>query len=346
MPLFEMKPDELVTVRASTFADEKVLERMDLQRLLRARIDAIADDVMIVSEEFGAFADAKRRIDLLGIDREGRLVVFELKRTLDGGHLELQALRYAAMISTMTFDDLVGHYENFLAVVEPEAVDEAQSRLTDWLDDGDTTVISRHVRIVLVSAGFDREITTTVLWLTDLYGLDIRCVRLTPYRVGERLLLDVQQVIPLPEASELTIQLQRKATQERAIRGNDGRDWTQYVISGPDGDSKPLRKRQAILTMVATLTAVGVPAREISKAIPHSRFLSVDGTLSGAELSEAFAHTYPKGDPGRWFIENPVYSEGRTWIVTKMWGRNTEPVLERLTQLAPEQSGIGYEAVP
>jgi hypothetical protein len=31
---------------------------------------------------------------------------------------------------------------------------------------------------------------------------------------------------------------------------------------------------------------------------------------------------------------------------TKMWGGNTEPVLERLTKLAPEQSGIGYEAVP
>jgi hypothetical protein len=93
---------------------EQVLERARLQRLLRARIDAIADDVLIVAEEFGAFADAKRRIDLLGIDREGRLVVFELKRTLDGGHLELQALRYAAMISTMTFDDLVVHYENHL----------------------------------------------------------------------------------------------------------------------------------------------------------------------------------------------------------------------------------------
>lgn len=113
-------------------------------------------------KEFGAFADAKRRIDLLGIDRQGRLVVFRLKRTLNGGHLELQALRYAAMISIMTFDDLVGHYENYLAAVEPEAADEAQARLANWLDDGIGTEISRHVRIVLVSAGFDREITTTV----------------------------------------------------------------------------------------------------------------------------------------------------------------------------------------
>jgi hypothetical protein len=206
------------------------------------------------------------------------------------------------MISTMTFDDLVGHYENYLTAVEPEAADEAQGRLANWLEDGDSTVISRHVRIVLVSAGFDREITTTVLWLTDLYGLDIRCVRLTPYRVGDRLLLDVQQVIPLPEASELTIQLQRKATQERAVRSTDGRDWTQYVITGSAGESEPLRKRQAILTMVTTLRAAGVPAREIAKAIPPSRFLSVDGTLAGADLREAFARTYPKGDPaaGSW----------------------------------------------
>jgi RecB family endonuclease NucS len=106
----------LVPVPSITFSIEQVLGRADLQRLLRARIDMIVEGVLVVSEEFGAFTDARRRIDLLGVDRDGRLVVFELKRTADGGHLELQALRYAAM----------------------------------------------------VSAGFDREITTTVLWLTDV----------------------------------------------------------------------------------------------------------------------------------------------------------------------------------
>src|SRR5215469_13211936 len=322
MPLFEMTPGQLVAVPSSTFANEKILERADLQRLLRARIDAIADDVLIVAEEFGAFADAKRRIDLLGIDRKGRLVVFELKRTADGGHLELQALRYAAMISTMTFDDLVGHYENYLATVEPEAADQAQGRLADWLDDGDSTVISRNVRIVLVSGGFDREITTTVLWLTDMYGLDIRCVRLTPYKVGERLLLDVQQVIPLPEASELTIQLQRKATQERAVRGTGGRDFTRYLITGQEGQSEPLRKRHAVLAMVTALRRAGVSAMEIAGAMPTSSFLSVDGACASKELREAFACTYPKGDPERWFLDSPLQDEGRTWILTNQWGRN------------------------
>ena len=95
-------------------------------------------------------------------------------------HLEFQALRYAAMVSTMTFDDLVGHYEHYLAAVEPEAVGEAQARLVGWLDDGDSTIISRSVRIVLVSAGFDREVTKTVLWSTDTEQVLERLTRLAP----------------------------------------------------------------------------------------------------------------------------------------------------------------------
>lgn len=346
--VFEMTAEDLVTVPSSTFEAERVLERADLQRLLRARIDAIVDDVLIVSEEFGAFADARRRIDLLGVDREGRLVVFELKRTVDGGHLELQALRYAAMVSTMTFDDLAAHYDQYLGRVEPDAAGEAHARLAEWLDDGDSAVLSRLVRIVLISGGFDREITTTVLWLTDMYGLDIRCMRLTPYKVGDRLLLDVQQVIPLPEASELTVQLQRKATQERAARGASGRDWTQYVIATPDGSSEPLRKRRAVLAMIEALRRAGVPANALAQAIPASRFLWVEGTLAGEDLKDAFVATYPNahGRLGRWFLDSPVHDDGRTWVVTKMWGTNTEPVLQRLAQLAPPESGISYEPVP
>jgi hypothetical protein len=265
MPLFEMKPGELLAVPSSTFANEKILERADLQRLMRARIDAIANDVLIVAEEFGPFSDAKRRIDVLGIDREGRLVVLEFKRTLDGGHLELQALRYAAMISTMTFDDLVGHYENYLVAVEPEAADEAQARLANWLDYGNATVISRHVRIVPVSTGFHREITTTVLWLTDLYGLDICCVRLTPVP-------DRRPVAARRTAGDSPAGSQR-ADHPAPAEGNTGTcdTWHRWPRLDPvrdhksRGKSEPLRKRHAILAMV---TAPPSLHRRLSGLLP------------------------------------------------------------------------------
>lgn len=345
MPLFELQPEAIVAVPKTTFAVEQVLERADLQRLLRTHIDVIADEVLVVAEEFGAFTEARRRIDLLGVDREGHLVVIELKRTTDGGHLELQALRYAAMVSAMTFADLVDHYEQYLARVEPDAVDDARSRLSEWLDDGEETTLSREVRVILVSAGFDREITTTVLWLNDIYGLDIRCVRLSPYRVGDRLLLDVQQVIPLPEAGELTVQLRRRETQARAAR-SDNRDWTSYVITTPTGPSEPLRKRWAVLELVTVLHRAGVPGDALARVLPRSRFLDLDGVLSGQALADAFIARYPGADGriSRWFVEHPLHDADRTWVLSKMWGTKTQPTLDRLVTLAPS-TGFGYQAI-
>jgi RecB family endonuclease NucS len=62
-----------------------VLERADLQRALGANIAVLDADLLVVAEEFGDFADVRRRIDLLAVDREGQLVVIEPKRTEDGG---------------------------------------------------------------------------------------------------------------------------------------------------------------------------------------------------------------------------------------------------------------------
>lgn len=41
-------------------------------------------------------------------------MVVELKRTDDGGHMELQAIRYAAMVSSMVFADVVAAYHAHL----------------------------------------------------------------------------------------------------------------------------------------------------------------------------------------------------------------------------------------
>ena len=61
--------------------------------------------------------DSPRRIDLLGLDKDANLVVIELKRTEDGGHMELQAIRYASMVSTMTFERSAEIFGRYLATV-------------------------------------------------------------------------------------------------------------------------------------------------------------------------------------------------------------------------------------
>src|SRR4051794_10050952 len=99
MPLFELSESAIKGLERITFASLGLLERGDLQRLLRDHVAVIAPDTLVISEEFSSWDRSDRRIDLLAVDRQGRLVVVELKRTTDDSFADLQALRYAAMVS-------------------------------------------------------------------------------------------------------------------------------------------------------------------------------------------------------------------------------------------------------
>lgn len=241
MPIFEITKDQLVELKASKFSAHDLHERSDLQRLLRTQVEVIAPDVLVVSEEFGGWEDSKRRIDLLGIDKDANLVVIELKRTEDGGHMELQAIRYAAMVSKMTFDKVVDVFADYLQA--QGSADDARTKLLDFLgwDSPDEERFAQDVRIVLASAEFSRELTSAVLWLNER-DLDIRCVRLRPYADGKRVLVDVQQVLPLPEASEYFVRLREKKAEERQARRRD-HEWTGlwFVNVGmSEADREPL----------------------------------------------------------------------------------------------------------
>jgi hypothetical protein len=217
MPIVEFTQDQMKVIPASTLTEEKIKERRDLQRVLRASIEAISADLMIIDEEFGDWEESRRRIDLLALDKEANLIVIELKRTDDGGHMELQAVRYAAMISKMTFEQVVDAHEKYLARHSPGY--NAREAILEFLrwDEPNEEAFAQRVRILLLSQDFSKELTTAVLWLNE-HGLDIQCIRLTPYRVGERLLLDVQQIIPLPEAEEFQTKIRQKQRQEQASR--------------------------------------------------------------------------------------------------------------------------------
>src|SRR5437016_2974838 len=80
MPIYRLTNDAITALPKTSYADRGVKERADLQRLLKSNIAVVAPDVLVLCEEFGDWDDSKRRIDLLGIDRNACLVVIELKR--------------------------------------------------------------------------------------------------------------------------------------------------------------------------------------------------------------------------------------------------------------------------
>jgi hypothetical protein len=94
-----------------------------------------------------------------------------------------------------------------------------------------------------------------VLWLNER-DLDIRCVRLIPYQFMDKTLLDIQQVLPLPESTEYQIRLRKKAAEERNTE-ETGADWTRYDLRIGEKIYPKLYKRQLFLTVVRALAEQG-----------------------------------------------------------------------------------------
>jgi hypothetical protein len=219
MAIYHYTAAELTPVAETNFGAEGILERQDLQRLIRSQIAVIDERLMVIAEEFGEWVDSSRRIDLLCLDSDANLVVVELKRTDDGGHMELQALRYAAMVSTMTFEQMIDTHARYRNPGQPDT-DTAKAAILGFLNwsSVDEDQFAQDTRIVLAAADFGKELTTAVMWLIER-GIDIRCVRLKPYKMADgAILLDVQQLIPLPEAASFQTQIGVKKQAERQNR--------------------------------------------------------------------------------------------------------------------------------
>ena len=177
MALFKFNADHLEPLERTNFLEEGIKERSDLQRVLRDKPEAIEPGLSIVAEEFGNWEESRRRIDLLGLDGEGNLVVIELKRNEDT-FMDLQAIRYAALVSPLRFNDLVEAHQDYMFSRNIDG--DSRSRLLSILSEepDDEFEIGSKPRIILVAQNFSSELTTAVIWLVD-QGLDIKCVQVS-----------------------------------------------------------------------------------------------------------------------------------------------------------------------
>lgn len=329
MPIYEFGKDKISRLQTTTFSIAGLRERTDLQRLLRESIEVISPETLIIAEEFGEWEDGRRRIDLLGLDKKANLIVIELKRNEDGGHMDLQSIRYAAMVSKMKFDKAVEVFGRYLQQLGRSS-DDARSKILEFLewDEAREESFAQDVRIVLASAEFSKEVTTTVMWLNE-YELDIRCVRLRPYSFEGRVLVDVETIIPLPEAAGYQVQVREKARSEREAR-NSSADFTRFDVRIGSNSQAGMWKRNAIYFVCKHLCSNGVDPEEISRIINwRNVWYVIEGQVSAEEFFERALLKSQAGGPGfdrrRWYCEDNelVHANGKTYAFSNQWGGET-----------------------
>ena len=215
---FDKKTNEIEICEKTDFASHAILERQHLETWIEKNPEILGEELLIITTEYDKFDKTKERLDLLALDKEGTVVIIELKRDDSGKNVDLQALKYAAYCSNLTLDELSGIFKKYSEKSTSNlSLENARKKILEFISNVDFEEINDKPRIILVSKEFRQEVTASVLWLRK-FNLDIKCIRLTPYKLaGEKIVFEANTIIPLPEAEDYIIQAERKESQEGKI---------------------------------------------------------------------------------------------------------------------------------
>ena len=242
--------------------------------------------------------------------------------------MDLQAIRYASMVSTLTFIRAVEIFSKYLLSIDSDL--NAEDELSSFIGEAKESFAS-DVRIILVSSDFSKELTTSVMWLNER-DLDIRCYRLIPHKLNNEILIDVQQIIPLPEAESYQVKVREQKEERREAR-KGARDNTKYNFNGQVGLSKRGIVRSVWLKYIEDNPNISY--EKLTTDFPSD----IRGRLF-TELDQALEQQ--KRDSNgltRYFIEDDeVLNIGdKTYTISNQWGKgNIEKFLEYASKLGYE----------
>jgi alkylated DNA nucleotide flippase Atl1 len=282
--LFHVEGNVASRAERLSLADAGLREREHLQEWILANPDIIGEDILVITSEFdrwlpNAVSRSNRairdRLDILGLDATGQLVVAELKRDRAADTVEMQAIKYAAMVSQFTPDLLAQAFATHLSAQgEPTAHADARRALEDHAGGALDLKVLRRPRIVLIAGEFLDTTTTSAVWLTQM-GVEVDLVRYQAYRTPGGLVVTTSKIWPLDEAEDLVVRPEEREEVEETQR-------------------ERRRSRSVVVRLVeAGLIQDGAPMR----------FAIVPSQLSGAL----------RDDVENWLAEDP--QRGRaTWV--------------------------------
>lgn len=217
MYLIDKKSNRVAKIEEKTFYELGFKERENLQEWLANEPEILGEKLLIIQKEFDGFADTKERLDLLALDKDGNLVIIENKLDDSGKDVAWQALKYASYCSSLTKKEIRSIFQGYL--IKSGAVDTAEKLLSKFYDkEYEEIILNKGTgqRIILVAAKFRKEVTSTVLWIMN-YNIRIQCFKVTPYKNGEEMFLDIEQIIPMKDAEDYVIKMAEKAQDDIMI---------------------------------------------------------------------------------------------------------------------------------
>lgn len=220
-----------IKIESTTFADLNLKEK-NIEEMLRVNLGMLFDDaddetMLIVGQQVQT--EAKTRSDLTAIDKDGNIVLIEIKRDKDDiikrlEAVEFQAVRYAAAYASIeTPDDLIRevysgyvekHKDEFADHKELTSTEIAQLKLDKFIKNNQITSFNKLQRIMIVASGFDDDSLSAIAWLNS-NNVDISCYQICPYKYKDDIIITFDKILPLKEYKDFFLTINGNGVKEQ-----------------------------------------------------------------------------------------------------------------------------------
>ncbi|MBD3215560.1 MAG: hypothetical protein GF311_23320 [Candidatus Lokiarchaeota archaeon] len=168
--IWEIKEKSLNPIR-KTLKEGGRQEAKDLEEWIRSYPKLLGENILLIGEQ--VTTKLNKRLDYLGIDKNGNIVIIELKRDKIPRRTLAQAMDYASDIASWSINELDERCRKFTNQnIEDYIVKNFPIEDLDW----DEISINQSQRILLVGTSISESLERMINWLSDNYGVLINAL--------------------------------------------------------------------------------------------------------------------------------------------------------------------------
>jgi len=170
-------------------------ENEDLKKWIKSTPSILGEDILLIGEEVPTKSGG--RIDLLGIDKLGNLVIMELKRDKLPRDVLAQAIDYASDVALWDVDEINEVCMKYTGQT-------LEDYLIEKFEDVDLENLKINIsqRILIIGFSIEESLQRMIEWLSEYYNVGINAVILKYIKTknGEELLA---RTVIIPEEKEM-----------------------------------------------------------------------------------------------------------------------------------------------
>ncbi len=296
MPIFKLQNDNNSIENAVLIPAERT--NLELEKHLENWLEnspwAVAQEpLLIIGRQISATQEEDRTVfpDLLGIDRDGNLVIIELKKGKTPREVVAQLLEYAAWANDLSDDRIHDIAISYLKTVNPDK--DLESLFLETFETDEVPELNQRLRLFIAAEEISPSVAKVCRFLRQEHAVDANCIQFTVYQT---------------ESGEVMVNSEAIVGQEDAVAPKK----TAAPTKRWSGD-KPVKQVvwEAVQEFTGGSMMVNFSPKDIRTTVqskyPDFNKDTVDAQIAADCVNHASRHHYPGGEDRYWRVEQGKY---------------------------------------